>query len=54
MLWSSARITNYWATALGVCLTREHADINCRLARGDFDRRHQGFLLSDTFAGGAA
>ena len=25
--WSSARITNYWATALGVCLTREHADI---------------------------
>ena len=22
-----ARITNYWATALGVCLTREHADI---------------------------
>ena len=37
--WSSARITNYWATALGVCLTREHADINCRLARGDFDRR---------------
>ena len=27
---------------------------NCRLSQGNFDRHHQGVLLSDTFAGGVA